>query len=103
MKPRIDDLRRVPAANRFLSCEPLIVPLTEMNLAGIHWVIVGGESGSKPRPMDKACLLDIRDQCHLADVSFFFKQWGGRNKKAAGHELEGMLYDGFHAAELIPA
>lgn len=95
VKTRIDDLRVVPATIRFLSCEPLIGPLWEMNLTGIHWVIVGGESGAKPRPMDKTWVLDIRDQCQRADVSFFFKQWGGRNKKAAGRELEGELYDGF--------
>ena len=103
VKSRIDDLRRVPAAIRFLSCEPLIGPLTEMNLAGIHWVIVGGESGAKPRPMDKAWVLDIRDQCHQADVSFFFKQWGGRNKKATGREIEGEFYDGFPVQPLVSA
>ena len=103
VKSRIDDLRRVPAVIRFLSCEPLIGPLTGMNLSGIHWVIVGGESGAKPRPMDKAWVLDIRDQCDHADVSFFFKQWGGRNKKAAGRELEGEFYDGFPVQALVSA
>lgn len=95
VKSRIDDLRNVPAAIRFLSCEPLIGALPEMDLSGIHWVIVGGESGARPRPMEKSWVTDIRDQCNRADVSFFFKQWGGRNKKAAGRELEGMLHEGF--------
>ena len=101
VKSRIDHLRRAPAAIRFLSCEPLIGPLTGMNLEGIHWVIVGGESGAKPRPMNEAWALDIRDQCQRADVSFFFKQWGGRNKKAAGRKLEGIYHDGFPTAALI--
>ncbi|MCC5807228.1 MAG: phage Gp37/Gp68 family protein [Opitutales bacterium] len=103
VKSRIDDLRNLPAAIRFLSCEPLVGPLPEMDLTGIHWVIVGGESGTRPRPMDKAWVLDIRDQCHRADVSFFFKQWGGRNKKAAGRELDGVLHDGFPEDALLPA
>jgi protein gp37 len=97
---RIADLRAVPAAIRFLSCEPLIGPLPSMDLSGIHWIIVGGESGAKPRPMKKEWVLDIRDQCQRADVSFFFKQWGGRNKKAAGRELEGEVYDGFPAVSM---
>lgn len=101
VKFRIDDLRNVPAAIRFLSCEPLIGPLPEMDLTGIHWVIVGGESGAKPRPMDKAWVIDIRDQCDQANVSFFFKQWGGRNKKAAGRQLEGTLHDGFPEDALL--
>ena len=100
---RIDDLRQVPASIRFLSCEPLIGPLPNMNLSGIHWVIVGGESGAKPRPMDKYWVIDIRDQCRRSDVSFFFKQWGGRNKKAAGRELEGALHDEFPQFDLLPA
>jgi protein gp37 len=92
---RIDDLRIVPAAVRFLSCEPLIGPLRNLNLRGIDWVIVGGESGAKPRPMQPEWALNIRDQCAMHDVAFFFKQWGGRNKKAAGRELEGVMHDGF--------
>lgn len=100
---RIDDLRRVPAAIRFLSCEPLIGPLPAMNLDGIHWVIVGGESGPSSRPMDKTWVIDIRNQCSHADVSFFFKQWGGRNKIAAGRELEGMLYEEFPEGVSLPA
>ena len=92
---RIDDLRKVPAAVRFLSCEPLIGPLTKLNLKGIDWVIVGGESGAKPRPMKPEWATSIRDQCDKHDVAFFFKQWGGRNKKAAGRELDGTLHDTF--------
>ena len=92
---RIDDLRKVPAAVRFLSCEPLIGPLTKLNLKGIDWVIVGGESGAKPRPMKPEWATSIRDQCEKHDVAFFFKQWGGRNKKAAGRELDGAFHDTF--------
>lgn len=90
---RIDDLRSVPAVIRFLSCEPLIGPLNSMNLENINWVIVGGESGTKPRPMSEKWVIDIRDQCKEADVSFFFKQWGGRNKKSAGRVLDGKFYN----------
>lgn len=92
---RIDDLRKVPAAVRFLSCEPLIGPLRKLNLKGIDWVIVGGESGASPRPMKEEWATSIRDECEKHDVAFFFKQWGGRNKKAAGRELEGAYYDTF--------
>jgi len=92
---RIDSLREVPAAVRFLSCEPLIGPLSNLNLDGIDWVIVGGESGTKPRPMKSEWAIEIRDQCSKQDVAFFFKQWGGRNKKAAGRELEGVYHDSF--------
>ena len=95
VKGRIDHLRKVPAAVRFLSCEPLIGPLPKLNLRDIHWVIVGGESGAKPRPMRPEWVRDIRDQCAAKDVAFFFKQWGGRNKKAAGRDLDGLRYDGF--------
>ena len=84
VKHRIDSLRKVPAAVRFLSCEPLIGPLPRLNLRGIDWVIVGGESGACPRPMKEEWAISIRDQCEKHDVAFFFKQWGGRNKKAAG-------------------
>lgn len=92
---RIDHLRKVPAHIRFLSCEPLIGPLHNLYLDNIDWVIVGGESGHRPRPMKEEWVLDIRDQCKAADVSFFFKQWGGRNKKAAGRELDGEYHDAF--------
>jgi protein gp37 len=95
VKDRIDHMRKVPAAVRFLSCEPLIGPLPKLNLRGIHWVIVGGESGASPRPMRPEWVRDIRDQCAAKDVAFFFKQWGGRNKKAAGRELDARVHDGF--------
>jgi protein gp37 len=90
---RIDDLREVPAAVRFLSLEPLIGPLEDLNLDGIHWVIVGGESGPGARPMEADWVRSIRDQCRRARVPFFFKQWGGTNKKAAGRTLDGQIYD----------
>ncbi len=90
---RIDHLREVPAAVRFLSCEPLIGPLSKLNLAGIHWAIVGGESGVHSRPMTAEWVRQIQRQCQKADVAFFFKQWGGRNKKATGRELNGRTYD----------
>ena len=80
-----------------MSCEPLIGPLPKLILRGIHWVIVGGESGARPRPMRPEWVRDIRDQCVAKDVAFFFKQWGGRNKKAAGRELDGLRHDGFPA------
>jgi len=91
---RIDDLRAVPAATRFLSLEPLLGPLPNLDLRGIHWVIVGGESGPKARPMREEWAIDIRRQCDRAGVPFFFKQWGGRNKKKAGRVLEGQVWDG---------
>lgn len=86
---RIDDLRRVPAATRFLSCEPLLTGLPQLNLTGINWVIAGGESGARARPMKPEWVVDIRDQCLEAEVAFFFKQWGGRTPKANGRLLEG--------------
>jgi protein gp37 len=84
---RINDLRTTGARVKFLSCEPLIGPLPNMDLDGIDWVIVGGESGRKPRPMKEEWVLDILDQCQTADVKFFFKQWGGTNKKKTGRLL----------------
>ena len=89
---RIDDLRQVPAAVRFLSCEPVIGPL-DLNLDGISWVIVGGESGPGARPVEESWILGIRDQCREAGVAFFFKQWGGVQKGRAGRELHGRTYD----------
>lgn len=86
---RIDCLRRVPAQVRFLSLEPLLGPVDGLNLAGIDWVIVGGESGPGARPMREEWVTSIRDQCIAARVPFFFKQWGGRNKKLNGALLEG--------------
>jgi protein gp37 len=90
---RIDFLRKTKAKVKFLSCEPLIGPLPKMNLKKIDWVIVGGESGHTPRPMDADWVLDIQKQCEKKDVAFFFKQWGGKNKKANGRMLNGKTYD----------
>lgn len=90
---RIDHLRRTPAAVKFLSLEPLLGPLADLDLRDIDWVIVGGESGRSPRPMDPAWVRSIRDQCVDAAVPFFFKQWGGRNKKKAGRELDRLTWD----------
>jgi protein gp37 len=90
---RINLLRKTKAKVKFLSLEPLIGPLSKLNLKKIDWVIVGGESGHRPRPMNPDWVLDIQDQCESADVAFFFKQWGGRNKKAAGRLLNGRTYD----------
>lgn len=89
---RIDLLRQSKARTKFLSCEPLIGPLPNLNLKGIDWVIVGGESGRKPRPMKKEWVLDIKKQCENFDVAFFFKQWGGTNKKKTGNLLDGKKY-----------
>jgi protein gp37 len=86
---RIKHLQRAPATVRFLSIEPLLEDLGEFDLAGIHWVIVGGESGPGARPMKKEWVLSIRDQCRRAEVPFFFKQWGGVQKSKAGRELDG--------------
>ncbi|HXH47777.1 MAG TPA: phage Gp37/Gp68 family protein [Terriglobia bacterium] len=93
--PRIDQLRSTPAAVRFLSVEPLLEDLGRLNLKGIHWVIVGGESGPGARPMDEKWVLSIRNQCRRAGVPFFFKQWGGVRKAAAGRVLDGKTYDEF--------
>ncbi|MGW2255172.1 DUF5131 family protein [Kitasatospora sp. NPDC001660] len=95
---RVDDLRRVPAAVRFLSCEPLLGPLTGLDLDGIDWVIAGGESGPRHRPLDEAWVREIRDLCAEASVAFFFKQWGGRTPKAHGRLLEGRTWDEMPAA-----
>ena len=89
---RIDDLRKISAYIKFLSCEPLIGPLPDLNLKGIDWVIVGGESGRKPRPIETNWVLDIKSQCKSSKVAFFFKQWGGTNKKKNGRLLKGKTY-----------
>ena len=91
-RDRIDHLRNSGAHIKFLSLEPLLEPLPNLNLTGIDWVIVGGESGRKPRPMQADWVEDIRQQCKIANVAFFFKQWGGPNKKAAGRSLNGQTY-----------
>lgn len=90
---RIDYLRKTNARVKFLSCEPLIGPLNNFNLNNIDWVIVGGESGHRPRPMKADWVLNIQEQCEHSGAAFFFKQWGGRNKKANGRELYGRTYD----------
>lgn len=92
-KFRIDHLRETGAQIKFLSLEPLLGPLPKMNLKGIDWVIVGGESGPGARPMRREWVLDIRDQCQKAGVPFFFKQWGGTNKKKSGRLLENRTWD----------
>ena len=91
--PRIDDLRNTQAHTKFLSLEPLLGPLADLTLGGIDWVIVGGESGPGARPMEADWVRDIRDQCVRAAVPFFFKQWGGTNKKKAGRMLDGRTWD----------
>lgn len=92
---RIESLRAVPAQIRFLSIEPLIGPLNNLDLTGIHWVIVGGESGPKARPMEESWVRSIRDQCLEQNVAFFFKQWGGVQKHRHGRELDGRTWDEF--------
>jgi protein gp37 len=101
-KFRIDDLRRTEAKTKFLSLEPLLGPLGKLKLKKIDWVIVGGESGPGARPMQQAWVEDIRDQCSAAGVSFFFKQWGGTNKKRTGRELEGRTWDEMPVRRGIP-
>lgn len=93
VKNRIDLLRQTSARVKFLSCEPLIGSILNMNLNGIDWVIVGGESGRKPRAMNEEWVADIKNQCLDSDVAFFFKQWGGTNKKKTGRLLEGKTWD----------
>jgi protein gp37 len=90
---RMDHLRKTPAAVRFLSLEPLLGPLPGLNLEGIDWVIVGGESGPRARAMREQWALEVLEQCRSAGVPFFFKQWGGRNKKAAGRLLRGRAFN----------
>ena len=90
---RVDHLREVPAAVRFLSCEPLIGSLAGINLTGIHWVIVGGESGFGARPMNVAWVTEIRGACRAHKVPFFFKQWGGVRKDLTGRKLRGRTFD----------
>jgi protein gp37 len=89
---RIDHLRRIPAPVRFLSCEPLIGPLHELDLSGIDWVIVGGESGPNHRPIEKEWVRAIRHSSRQQRVAFFFKQWGGAMSKSGGRLLDGRTY-----------
>ena len=97
---RIDFLRKTESKIKFLSLEPLISPLPNLNLEKIDWVIVGGESGHNPRPMNADWVIDIQEQCQKADVAFFFKQWGGKNKKKNGRILNGRTYDEMPELEL---
>ena len=98
---RADHLREVPAAVRFLSLEPLLGPLGAIDLSGIHWVIVGGESGRGARPMEIGWVRDIRKQCRQHHVPFFFKQWGGVQKKRNGRILDGRTWDELPAGHLL--
>lgn len=100
VKSRIDYLRKTNARVKFLSLEPLIGPLKKINLKNIDWVIVGGESGYKPRVMNPEWVINIHEQCIKSDVPFFFKQWGGKNKKATGRLLNGRTYDEMPEIEL---
>lgn len=90
---RVDDLRSTGARTKFLSIEPLLGPIEALDLTDIDWVIVGGESGPKARPIQRNWVVDIRRQCQQAGVAFFFKQWGGVNKKKTGRALDGRTYD----------
>jgi protein gp37 len=90
---RIDHLRTVPAAVRFLSVEPLLAPIPSLSLSGIDWVIVGGESGPGARPMEADWVREIRDECAGCGVPFFFKQWGGVRKARTGRLLDGRTWD----------
>lgn len=91
--PRIKHLRAARAKVRFLSVEPLLEDLGQIDLSGIHWVIVGGESGPRARPMKKSWVISIRDQCQKKKIPFFFKQWGGVQKSKNGRELNGRTYN----------
>ena len=99
---RIDHLRRTQAHIKFLSVEPLLGPLGQIDLRGIHWVIVGGESGPGARPLHADWVADVRDQCQRAGVAFFFKQWGGVQKKRHGRELDGRTWDEMPALVTLP-
>lgn len=98
---RVDDLRKVEAAVRFISCEPLLGSLAKLELGGIDWVIAGGESGSGYRPVDINWVRELRDLCLDKDVPFFFKQWGGRSPKIRGRELDGRTWDQFPSRRAV--
>jgi protein gp37 len=100
--PRIEHLRESGVAVKFLSVEPLLEDLGKIKLSKINWVIVGGESGPGARPLDRAWVLSIRNQCKSAKVPFFFKQWGGVRKSEFGRELDGRTYDEFPERTNIP-
>jgi protein gp37 len=90
---RVDHLRMVPAKVRFVSAEPLLGPLAELDLTGVDWLIAGGESGRESRPVQPAWVRGLREQCFASGVAFFFKQWGGRTPKAGGRKLDGRTWD----------
>lgn len=98
---RVRCLKKTKAKTKFLSCEPLLGPLTKLNLKKIDWVIVGGESGRKPRPMKAEWVYEIFEKCDNAGVKFFFKQWGGTNKKKTGRLLNGKIYDEMPEVEVV--
>jgi protein gp37 len=98
---RIVSLQSVHAAVRFVSAEPLLGPLDELNLEGIDWLIAGGESGPGARPVNPAWVRSLRDQCSLAGTAFFFKQWGGRTPKAGGRQLDGRTWDEMPSRSLL--
>jgi len=100
---RIDLLRQTHACVKFLSLEPLLGPLPHLELEGIHWVIVGGESGPRARPLEREWVTEIRDQCLAQKVPFFFKQWGGTNKKKTGRLLDGRTWDEWPRESLASA
>jgi protein gp37 len=100
---RVDRLREAPAEVRFLSCEPLIGPLTKLDLSDIHWVIAGGESGPRHRPIDPGWVRELRDKCTDAGVAFFFKQWGGLTAKAGGRTLDGRGWSEYPEVALRPS
>lgn len=97
---RMEDLKQCGAKLKFISAEPLLGPLPNMNLSGISWIIAGGESGPKSRPMEKDWVLDIKNQCDEQSIAFFFKQWGGTNKKKTGNLLDGVKYEAFPKVDL---
>lgn len=94
-KKRIDHLRQINSDARFISFEPLLGPIGSIDLSGIAWAIVGGESGPKARRMEETWAIELRDACEAADVAFFFKQWGGPRPKSGGRLLEGEEWNGF--------
>jgi protein gp37 len=98
---RVQELRQVPAAVRFLSCEPLLGPLPGLDLTGIDWVIAGGESGPQHRPVEAEWIRAIRDVCLRSEVPFFFKQWGGRTAKTGGRDLDGRIWDAMPTSSLV--
>jgi protein gp37 len=99
---RIDHLRKSHAYIKFLSLEPLLGPLSNLDLKEINWVIVGGESGYSARPMKNLWVIDIKNQCEKAEIPFFFKQWGGLNRKKSGRVLEGQTWNQMPLMEKLP-